>query len=119
MSAAVKYTLGRVGLFVAVLAALWFVQMSLFLKLLLALVFSAALSFLLLRGLRDQMGEEMAGAAERRRVEKERLRSALAGEDQPTDPDTSTGSGTSAGSDTSTGSGASAGRSADGPEDPR
>ncbi|MEU5911151.1 DUF4229 domain-containing protein [Micromonospora sp. NPDC047527] len=83
MSAAVKYTLGRLGLFVAVLAGLWFVDMDIFLKLILALAFSAALSFFLLRGFRDDMAEEMAEAAERRRAEKERLRSALAGDDQP------------------------------------
>ncbi|MGC4756911.1 DUF4229 domain-containing protein [Micromonospora sp. 050-3] len=87
MSAALKYTLGRIGLFVAVLAGLWLVDMNVFLKLMLALVFSAALSFFLLRGWRDEMAAEIAEAAERRRTEKERLRSALAGEDQtPTDP---------------------------------
>ncbi|GAB3360246.1 DUF4229 domain-containing protein [Micromonospora halotolerans] len=82
MSAAVKYTLGRIGLFVGVLAALWFVEMNMFLRLMLALVFSAALSFFLLRGWRDEMAGEMSEAAERRRAEKERLRSALAGDDQ-------------------------------------
>lgn len=82
MSAAVKYTLGRIGLFVGVLAALWFVEMNMFLRLLLALVFSAALSFFLLRGWRDEMAGEMAEASERRRAEKDRLRSALAGDDQ-------------------------------------
>jgi len=83
VSAAVKYTLGRIGLFVLVLAALWLVDINVFLKLMLALVFSAALSFFLLKGWRDEMAEEMASAAERRRAEKERLRSALAGEDEP------------------------------------
>ncbi|MFG3697922.1 DUF4229 domain-containing protein [Micromonospora sp. NPDC047620] len=82
MSAAVKYTLGRIGLFVAVLAALWLVDMNLFVKLMLALAFSAAASFFLLKGWRDEMAVEMAEAAERRRTEKERLRSALAGDDQ-------------------------------------
>ncbi|MFI7210622.1 DUF4229 domain-containing protein [Micromonospora maritima] len=82
MSAAVKYTLGRIGLFVAVLAALWFVDMNMFLRLMLALVFSAALSFFLLKGWRDEMAGEMADASERRRAEKDRLRSALAGDDQ-------------------------------------
>ncbi|SCE82760.1 DUF4229 domain-containing protein [Micromonospora mirobrigensis] len=85
MSAAVKYTLGRIGLFVVVLAALWFVEMNIFLRLMLALVFSAALSFFLLKGWRDEMAGEMAEAAVRRRADKERLRSALAGDDQPTD----------------------------------
>lgn len=82
MSPAVKYTLGRIGLFVAVLLALWPVELNIFVKLLLALVFSAALSFFLLRGWRDEMGRQLADAAERRRAEKERLRSALAGEDE-------------------------------------
>ncbi|MFY1705474.1 DUF4229 domain-containing protein [Micromonospora sp. WMMA1923] len=87
MSAALKYTLGRIGLFVVVLGALWLVDMSVFLRLLLALVFSAALSFFLLGSWRNEMAEEMAGAATRRRTEKERLRSALAGEDQPATED--------------------------------
>ncbi len=86
VSAALKYTLGRIGLFVAVLAGLWLIDMNVFLKLMLALVFSAALSFFLLRGWRDEMAEEIAEAAERRKAEKERLRSALAGEDHPTRP---------------------------------
>ncbi|HEX7745382.1 MAG TPA: DUF4229 domain-containing protein, partial [Micromonosporaceae bacterium] len=59
MSPAVKYTLGRIGLFVAVLLALWAVQLNIFVKLMLALVFSAALSFFLLRGWRDEMGQQM------------------------------------------------------------
>jgi hypothetical protein len=82
VSAAVKYTLGRIGLFVGVLAALWLVEMDIFLRLMLALASSAALSFFLLRGWRDEMAGEMAEASERRRAEKERLRSALAGDDE-------------------------------------
>jgi Protein of unknown function (DUF4229) len=83
VSPAVKYTLGRIGLFVAVLLALWPVELNIFVKLLLALAFSAALSLFLLRGWRDEMGQQLADAAERRRAEKERLRSALSGEDEP------------------------------------
>ncbi|HEX5597021.1 MAG TPA: DUF4229 domain-containing protein [Micromonosporaceae bacterium] len=82
MSAAVKYTLGRIGLFAAVFLALWPVRLDIFLKLILALLFSAALSFFLLRSWRDEMAHELAAATERRRAEKERLRSALAGEDE-------------------------------------
>ncbi|MFI6821400.1 DUF4229 domain-containing protein [Micromonospora sp. NPDC050187] len=82
MSAAVKYTLGRIGLFAVVLLALWPVELNIFIKLMVALAFSAALSFFLLRGWRDEMAEEMAVAADRRQTEKERLRSALAGDDQ-------------------------------------
>ncbi|MBO4207536.1 DUF4229 domain-containing protein [Micromonospora echinofusca] len=91
MSAAVKYTLGRIGLFVVVFLALLPVDLNFFLKIMLALVFSAAASFFLLRGWRDEMAEEMAGAAERRRTEKERLRAALAGDDEQTDGNGPTG----------------------------
>ncbi|MEO3748499.1 DUF4229 domain-containing protein [Plantactinospora sp. B5E13] len=83
MSPAVKYTLGRIGLFLVVALALWPVEMDIFLKLMLAVAFSAALAFFLLRGWRDQMAQQLAGASDRRRSEKERLRAALAGEDQP------------------------------------
>ncbi|SDZ36623.1 Protein of unknown function [Micromonospora pattaloongensis] len=83
MSPAVKYTLARIGLFVVVLVALWPTPLDLLIKLMLAVVFSAAVSFFFLRGLRDQMAQQLAEAAERRRAEKERLRSALAGDDQP------------------------------------
>ena len=85
MSSAVKYTLGRIGLFVAAFVALLPVNMDIFLKLMLALIFSATLSFFFLRGLRDDMAQEMAVAAERRKAEKERLRSALAGDDENAD----------------------------------
>ncbi|ROT34355.1 DUF4229 domain-containing protein [Micromonospora sp. HM5-17] len=87
MSPAVKYTLGRIGLFVAVFLPLWPVEMNVFLKLILALAFSAALSFFLLRGWRDEMARQLADAAERRRAEKDRLRAALAGEDGVTGGD--------------------------------
>lgn len=82
MNPAVKYTLGRIGLFVAVLLALWPVDIDIFLKLILALLFSAALSFFLLRRWRDEMAYQLAEAAERRKAERERLRAALAGEDE-------------------------------------
>ena len=83
MNAAVKYTLGRVGVFAAVLLALWPVDLNIFVKLIVALMFSAALSYFLLRGWRDQMTAQLAAAAQRRRAEKERLRSALAGDEPP------------------------------------
>ncbi|MDG4774304.1 DUF4229 domain-containing protein [Solwaraspora sp. WMMD792] len=82
MSPAVKYTLGRIGLFVIVVLALWPVDINIFLKLMIAVIFSAALSWFLMRGWRDEMAQQIAESAERRRSEKERLRSALAGEDQ-------------------------------------
>lgn len=81
MNAAVKYTLARVGLFLAVFAALLPVPMNLLLKLMLAVLASAGLSFVLFRGWRDDMAGYLAAAAARRRAEKERLRSALAGDE--------------------------------------
>lgn len=83
MSPAVKYTLGRLGLLIVVLVALWPVQLNIYVKLMLALIFSATLSFFLLRGWRDAMARQLAEAATRRRAEKARLRAALAGDDGP------------------------------------
>lgn len=88
MSAALKYTLGRIGLFLVVFAALLPVPANLFLKLMLAVLISAGLAYLLLRGWRDEMAAGLAGAAQRRKADKERLRAALAGdeEDPPAPP---------------------------------
>lgn len=83
MSPVIKYTLARVGLFVGVFAALLPVSLDIFIKLLIALVASAGFSFILLRGLRDQVADQMASSAERRKAEKDRLRAALAGDDEP------------------------------------
>lgn len=83
MSAAVKYTLGRIALFAVVMLALWPIDLDIFVKLMLALAVSAVLSLFVLRNLRDEVAASMAGTAERRRSEKERLRAALAGEDEP------------------------------------
>jgi predicted Kef-type K+ transport protein len=82
MSPVVKYSLARVGLFAAVFAALLPVSLDIFVKLLIALVASAGFSFILLRGLRDQVADQMASSAERRKAEKDRLRAALAGDDE-------------------------------------
>jgi hypothetical protein len=79
----VKYTLGRLGLFLAVLLAVWFTPLDLLLKLLVALVVSFALSWFLLRPWRVQMEQSLAAAVDRRRARRERLRAALAGEDDP------------------------------------
>jgi hypothetical protein len=83
MSPSVKYTLGRLGLFLAVLGALLPVPMNLLLKLMVAVLVSAVLAFFLLRGWRDEMAASLAAAADRRRADKERLRAALAGDDTP------------------------------------
>jgi hypothetical protein len=81
MSPAVKYTLGRLGIFVAVFLALLPVPMNLFVKLMVALVASAGFSFFLLKKWRDETAEQLGAVADRRKAEKERLRAALAGDE--------------------------------------
>ena len=92
MNPGLKYSLGRVGIFVAcVLPAMVLLphDMNLFLKLMIALVLSAGLSFVLLRKWRDEVAAQMSGNSRRRIEQKERLRSALAGDDDagPADAD--------------------------------
>ena len=89
MSPFMKYTLARVGIFVVVAAALFFVPIpiSSLLRLLIALLISAVLSYFLLSNLRNQVSEQVAGVAQRRMERKERLRSALAGDDARDDTD--------------------------------
>jgi uncharacterized membrane protein len=78
-----RYTLARIGLFVAVAALLLVVPigLSLFLRLAIAVLISAVLSYFLLRSLRDRVADQLAAAAKRRAARKEDLRRALAGED--------------------------------------
>ncbi len=81
MSPAVKYTLGRLGLFLIVFVALLLSPLNILVSAMIALVVSAVLSFFLLAEWRNQMGEQLASAAGRRAAEKERLRAALAGDE--------------------------------------
>ncbi|GLW32164.1 hypothetical protein Areg01_51030 [Actinoplanes regularis] len=81
MSPAVKYTLGRLGLFVVVFAALFPTPLNILVKAMIAFVASAGFAFFLLRKWRDEMAEQLGSAAQRRSAEKARLRSALAGDD--------------------------------------
>ncbi|HEU4346651.1 MAG TPA: DUF4229 domain-containing protein [Actinoplanes sp.] len=81
MSPAVKYTLGRLGLFVVVLAMLLPVPLNFLVKVMIALVASAAFAFFLLAKWRNEMAEQLGAAADRRRAEKDRLRAALAGDE--------------------------------------
>jgi hypothetical protein len=83
----VKYTLARIGIFVVVLLALWPVELDLLLKLAIAVLFSAAVSWFALRGMRDEVAHQVEGALEKRKSEKEKLRAALAGEDEPHTPE--------------------------------
>ncbi len=81
MSPAVKYTLGRLGLFVVVLALLLPVPLNFLVKAMIALIASAAFSYFLLAKWREEMADQLGSAAQRRRAEKERLRAALAGDE--------------------------------------
>lgn len=84
MSPLLKYSLARLGLFVATVAVVLAIpiDVNLFLRLAVALILSAVLSFFLLRGMRDRVAEQLAAAARKRAERRERLRSALAGDDQ-------------------------------------
>jgi predicted membrane metal-binding protein len=88
MNPAMKYSLGRIGIFLlcAIPAVLVLPEVNLLLKLLVAMVISAVASFFLLRQWRDEVAERMSSNARRRIEEKERLRSALAGDDDPDHP---------------------------------
>jgi Protein of unknown function (DUF4229) len=79
----VKYTLARVGLF-AVVAAVMLVlplPINVLLKLMIAVLLSAILALVLLKGMREEVAVHLSARAEQRAAEKERLRAALAGED--------------------------------------
>jgi hypothetical protein len=81
VSPAVKYTLGRLGLFVVVLVLLLPVPLNFLVKAMIALVASAAFSFFLLAKWRGEMADQLGSVAQRRRAEKQRLRAALAGDE--------------------------------------
>ena len=81
MSPAVKYTLGRIGLFVVVLGVLSMFPLNLLVAGMVAVVVSAVASYFLLAKWRNEMNEQLVGAVARRSAEKERLRAALAGDE--------------------------------------
>ncbi len=83
MNPMVKFTLGRIGLFVAIALLLLPVPIDLLLKLMIAVIGSFALQFVVLRRWRAQMIGQVDQVASRRRAEKEKLRAALAGDDDP------------------------------------
>ena len=89
MSPAVKYTFGRLVLFlVCAFLAFGLLPRDLndFLKLMVALVASLPLSYVVLRKWREELAEQYLTGRARRVEEKERLRAALAGEDEPAEP---------------------------------
>jgi hypothetical protein len=81
MSPAIKYTFGRVGLFVVFFLVLLPVPLNFLVRAMIALVASAVLSFFLLARWRTEMAEVITSASQRRVSEKDRLRAALAGDE--------------------------------------
>jgi hypothetical protein len=91
MNPVLKYGLGRLGLFVicAVLAVLLLPSDMIFmLRVLIGFIVSVGLSYVLLRRWRDEVANQLLESSQRRMAQKERLRSALAGDDpDPQDRD--------------------------------
>jgi hypothetical protein len=76
----VRYTLGRIGVFAAVLLLVLPTSYPLLLKLLAAVLVSAVLAWFVLRRWREDAAAHLAAAAERRRAERDRRRDLLAGD---------------------------------------
>jgi len=98
VTAGLKYTLARVGIFIVctVPAVLLLpASLDLLLRILIGAVLSAAVSFMLLGKLRADMAESIGVNLEQRREQKNKLRAALAGDDEPAD-DTVPANGTAA-----------------------
>jgi hypothetical protein len=81
MGPAVKYTLGRFGLFLIVFGLLLPVPLNFLVRVMIALVASAGFSYFLLAKWRNEMAEALGTAQSRRQAEKKRLRAALAGDE--------------------------------------
>ena len=79
----VKYTLARTALFAVVAVVLLAIPLPVhvLVKLLVAVVVSFVLAFFVLRGMRDEVANQLASAVQRRAESRERLRTALAGDD--------------------------------------
>lgn len=82
LSPATKYTLARVGMFVVLALALTPLHVDLLLRLMIALVVTAVASWFLLAKWRDEMADTIGRSMAQRKEEKERLRAALAGDEE-------------------------------------
>jgi Protein of unknown function (DUF4229) len=91
---ATKYTFGRVVLFAIIFVLLLLVPMpmsrdaGLLVRLMIAAVVSAVASWFLLARWRNEMASTIESSMSKRRAEKEKLRAALAGDDEPDDAGT-------------------------------
>ena len=89
---ATKFTLGRIGLFAILFVILLAVPMpmsrdaGLLVRLMIAAVVSAVASWFLLARWRNEMASTLETSMSKRRVEKEKLRAALAGDDDTANP---------------------------------
>jgi ABC-type spermidine/putrescine transport system permease subunit II len=79
----VVYSVGRFGCFLAVATVLWLIGFRSWLLVLGALILSAPLSYVLLRGVRSAWSQRLEAAAARRKAEKQRLRATLRGDEPP------------------------------------
>jgi hypothetical protein len=82
---ALKYTLGRLAILVVCVVPIVLLlpsSMNLFLKLMIAFVVSAVVSYFALRRWREEVTEQLASRGRSRAEERRRLRSALSGEDE-------------------------------------
>jgi hypothetical protein len=80
VNAGLKYSLGRLALFVVVVAVLLPVPVPLLIKLMMALIISAPLSFVLLKRWRLEFGQRIDGRVRRRRERRDQLRAMLRGD---------------------------------------
>lgn len=85
MSPGIKYTLARVGLFVVFALALTPLNLDFLLRLIIALAISSIVSYFLLSKWRNEMAEHIGKSMQARRAEKNRLRSALEGDEESSD----------------------------------
>lgn len=81
MSVGLKYSLGRLGLFVGVWLLTLPLPIPMLLKLMIALLVSAPLSFVLLRRWRLGFSEQLDARGRERGAQKARLRASLRGDD--------------------------------------
>lgn len=79
----VAYTLARLALFTACAGLLYLAGFRSWFLVVLALLISALISLVLLRGQRAAFADWLAQRAAARREEKERLRAVLRGDDEP------------------------------------
>lgn len=83
MNPLMKYTMFRLALFLLIAVPLWVLPIPLdpIVKLMVALLVSAVVSLFVQRRMRDDVSSQVATTVQKRSEKKERLRAALAGDD--------------------------------------